>query len=136
MKLTNKEERFCRCVAEGMTGSEAYRNVYDVSNSTDTTIWTNSSKLSKKANIQARIKEIREEMQKAVTWTREMSVKALLTAFKEGTPQVKVSAVREINAMYGYNHAQQIEITSSGDMSATRDLVVDILKNKHKNANT
>jgi hypothetical protein len=43
-----------------------------------------------------------------------MSVKALVAAYREGSGSVKVSAVKELNAMHGYNEPAKLNI--SGNM--------------------
>ena len=113
MSLTPKQERFAKCIADGMTQADAYRTAYDAVRMKPTSIHVNASKLMADANISRRVKEIRGTLEKKALWTREMSVKALVTAYKEGNPGVKVSAVKELNAMHGFNAPQRVEVSGT-----------------------
>lgn len=56
--LTEKQERFARGLAAGLTNAEAYRQAYDCSNMQGNTIHTESSKLAASPKIDARLKEL------------------------------------------------------------------------------
>lgn len=113
-KLTAKQEKFCQAIADGMTQADAYRAAYDADRMKDNTIYPLASKLMKNSKITARIAELREAVQEKQLWSREMSVKALVQAYKEGSGSVKVAAVRELNAMHGYNEPAKLNV--SGNM--------------------
>lgn len=113
-KLTAKQEKFCQAIADGMTQADAYRAAYDADRMKDNTIYPLASKLMKNSKITARIAELREAVQEKQLWSREMSVKALVQAYKEGGGSVKVAAVRELNAMHGYNEPAKLNV--SGNM--------------------
>lgn len=57
-KLTPKQEKFCQGVVSGMTFKDAYINAYDAENMSDHGIRKESSKLAKRDDITARIKEL------------------------------------------------------------------------------
>ena len=63
-KLTSKQEHFCQLVAEGKLLTEAYRDAYNVGESTKpSTVWTNASNLAvKNTKVALRIKELTEEI--------------------------------------------------------------------------
>lgn len=65
------------------------------------------------SNVASRVAELKRELSKKALWTREMSVKALIQAYKEGKPSDKVSAVKELNAMHGYNSPQKVDLLNS-----------------------
>jgi len=113
-KLTAKQEKFCQAIADGMTQADAYRAAYDADRMKDNTIYPLASKLMKNSKITARIAELREAVQEKQLWSREMSVKALVQAYKEGSGSVKVAAVKELNAMHGYNEPAKLNV--SGNM--------------------
>ena len=50
-KLTHKQFAFVRAIAGGATQSDAYRQAYDCSNSTDPSVWCNASKLAADAKV-------------------------------------------------------------------------------------
>lgn len=111
--LTVKQEKFCQAVANGMTQADAYRSAFNASNMKDATIWKRASELMVNGAVAGRVAQLRENLEKKALWTREMSVKALVTAYKEGNAAAKVSAVRELNLMHGFNEPQKIQL--SGD---------------------
>jgi hypothetical protein len=113
VKLTAKQEAFCQGIADGLGQADAYRAAYDADRMKDSTIYPLASKLMKNSKITARIAELREAVQEKQLWSREMSVKALVQAYKEGS-SVKVAAVRELNAMHGYNEPAKLNV--SGNM--------------------
>ena len=71
-----------------------------------------------------RIAELRAGVQEKQLWSREMSVKALVQAFREGTGSVKVAAVKELNAMHGYNEPAKLNINGAM-VHEVRRLIVD-----------
>lgn len=116
--LTVKQEKFAQCVADGMTHSDAYRTAYDSSNMKEASIWRKASELMANKQVLDRINELRAKVAKKSEWTREMSIKALVQAYKEGAPSAKIQAVKELNLMHGYNAPQKLDHTSSdGSMS-------------------
>ena len=64
MALTPKQEKFCQCVVSGMSYSDAYKSAYDT-NTTDNAIYTESSRLALRDDIQDRILALRKPLEKA-----------------------------------------------------------------------
>lgn len=116
MNLTPKQELFAQNVASGKTQADAYRAAYNAGKMKDATIISKASILMADGNIRARVAEIKKTLENKQLWTREMSVRALMGAYKEGSPSVKVSAVKELNLMHGYNAPIKIDttVTTSG----------------------
>lgn len=108
IKLTQKQENFCQAIASGMNASDAYRAAFDTVNATPKTINEHASRKMANAKVKARILELKEEMAAKALWTREDSVRALRESIEENG-SVKVSAVKELNAMHGYNAPKKIE---------------------------
>lgn len=121
MTLTPKREKFAQCVADGMSQAEAYRTAYPRSLAwNQATVHQAASRLMANGKVSARVAELRAEVAKKHLWTREMSVKALVGAYKEGNPAVKVAAVKELNAMHGFNAPQKVDVLNSdGSMAPT-----------------
>lgn len=111
--LTAKQEKFCQCVADGMTQADAYRTAYNAGGMKAKTIHERASNLMADGKISARVASLKEALASKQLWTREMSIEALVTAYKEGNAAAKVSAVRELNLMHGFNEPQKIQL--SGD---------------------
>jgi phage terminase small subunit len=120
-KLTARQESFAQAVASGMNQSDAYRKAYSADKTSDKVIWINASKVAKNDKVLLRIDELKAELASKFLWTREMSVKVLANiaaakvGFKGGE---KVSAVRELNLMHGFNQPIKIDNTS-GDKTIT-----------------
>lgn len=103
MSLTAKQEAFAQGIADGLDQASAYRAAYDASEMADNTIYARASELMKNSKVAERVAELKAALADKVLWTREMSVRALVQTFKESSGSVRVSAVKELNAMHGYN---------------------------------
>jgi len=134
VNLTPKQEKFAQCVADGMSQADAYRTAYDCAPSTKAeSIQVNACKLMADANVSQRVAELREMLTEKALWSREDSVNVLKSIANDemnAKPAERVSAVKELNAMHGWNK-QVIDHTSSdGTMSpnkAPKDLTAEEL---------
>jgi len=113
MALTVKQEAFCQAILSGMSQSGAYRASYNVKRMKGNAVDVEASRLVDNPNVSLRIAELKAEIAAKYLWTREMSVKALITAYKDGRPSEKVSAVKELNAMHGYNAPTKHEVVGT-----------------------
>jgi hypothetical protein len=116
--LTEKQEAFAKALASGMDQSDAYRAAYNAENMKNETIWNKASEMLKGdlgVRVRARVDElkaaVKQQSLKEFAWTREMSVKALVGVYKEGTPAIKIQAVKELNNMHGFNAPTKQEIS-------------------------
>jgi len=123
VNLTAKQEAFCQGIADGLGQADAYRAAYDAEGMKDNTIYPLASKLMKNSKITARIAELREAVQEKQLWSREMSVKALVQAYKQGSGSVKVSAIKELNAMHGYNEPAKVSINGNFVHKVVRQVI-------------
>jgi transposase len=128
VKLTAKQEAFCQGIADGLGQADSYRAAYDAEGMKDNVIYARASELMKNGKVTDRIKELRSEVQEKQLWSREMSVKALVQAYREGSGAVKVSAVKELNAMHGYNEPSKLNITGSMVTRIIREVADDNAK--------
>ena len=126
--LTAKQENFAKCLADGMTQADAYRTAYDAENMKADTIYSRASQLMADGKISARVKELRDALEKKALWTREMSVKALVAAYKEGNSSAKIAAVKELNLMHGYNEPIKHEVTGKNGSALVPVPVYKIVK--------
>jgi transposase len=125
VKLTAKQESFCQGIADGLGQADSYRAAYDAEGMKDNVIYARASELMKNGKVTDRIKELRSEVQEKQLWSREMSVKALVQAYREGSGAVKVSAVKELNAMHGYNEPSKLSITGNMVTRIVREVTDD-----------
>jgi hypothetical protein len=114
VKLTAKQEAFCQGIADGLGQADAYRAAYDADGMKDTTIYPLASKLMKNDKVTARIAELKSQVQEKQLWSREMSVKGLVAAYRVANEGKNASgmtgAIKELNAMHGYNEPTKHDV--------------------------
>jgi hypothetical protein len=128
IKLTAKQEAFAQAIADGLGQADAYRTAYDAEGMKDSTIYSKASVLMSDGKVRARVDELKAQVAEKQLWSREMSVKALVQAYREGSGAVKVSAVKELNAMHGYNEPSKLNITGSMVTRIIREVADDNAK--------
>lgn len=113
--MSPKQEHFAQCIADGMTQADAYRTAYDASKMKDSSIHVNASKLLADAKVAQRVAELRAKLSAKALWTREMSVQALVSAYKIAKGKDNASgmtgAIKELNAMHGFNEPTKHELS-------------------------
>lgn len=113
-KLTPKQEKFARNVASGMKQVDAYRDAYDTKTTNKNTQRVKALQETRKDNVAAMIEDLRRRAEEGVVWTRQMAMTALLDTYKLARDQNHATgatgALKELNAMYGYNEATKINI--------------------------
>lgn len=113
--LTEKQDAFAKAIASGSNQSDAYRAAYNAEKMKPETVWSNASRLLNDSKVSARIAELKAELAKKALWTREMSVKALIKAYKiaeeSGSASGMTGAVKELNLMHGYNEPAEMRLT-------------------------
>jgi len=113
LALTAKQENFCQCIADGMTQADAYRAAYSAEKMADKTIWEKASALMADGKVSARVDELRQALAQRLMWRREDSVEVLRKIAKED-PEAPhssiVSAVKELNAMHGFNEPTKVDL--------------------------
>lgn len=110
--LTHQQERFAQCVASGMSQAAAYREAYPRANTwRDSSVWVKASELSANAKVSGRIAALRAELAAKLLWTREQSV-TVLSGIACGAEKCsdRVSAVKELNAMHGFNAPVKMDV--------------------------
>ena len=113
--MSPKQEQFAQCIADGMTQADAYRTAYDASKMKDSSIHVNASKLLADAKVAQRVAELKAKLVSKALWTREMSVQALVSAYKIAKGKDNASgmtgAIKELNAMHGFNEPTKHELS-------------------------
>lgn len=118
MKLTAKQEKFAQGVVSGMSQADAYRAAYNAGKMKPETVQKRASELMRNGAVSGRVQELKKELADKELWTRENSVKALINTYKlaESTenPSAMTGAIKELNAMHGFNEPNKIDLTSGG----------------------
>lgn len=122
--LTPKQEQFAQIYVETGNASEAYRIAYN-SKSKDATVNPAASKLLKEYKIATRVRELQDEMEEKALWRRLNSVKTLSEIAMQGEKDSdRVSAVKALNSMHGWDK-QTIDHTSSDGTMSPLVVVLD-----------
>lgn len=93
-----------------MNQSDAYRAAYSAGAMKDTSINCNASKLLSDAKVAQRVDELRKALESKALWTREKSVQVLSEVADMGKYQERVSAVKELNSMHGFNAPTKLDV--------------------------
>lgn len=127
VKLTAKQEAFCQGIADGLGQADAYRAAYDCEHWKDNVIYSKASVLMKNGKVLERIAELKAEVQQKQLWSREMSVKGLVAAFKVAQTSSNASgmtgAIKELNAMHGFNEPTKVNVSGNMDHKVTRIII-------------
>ena len=114
VKLTAKQETFAQAIADGLGQADAYRMAYDAESMKDESIYPQASKLMKNPKVATRIGELKAQVVEKQLWTREMSVKGLMSAYRIAleakTSTGMTAAVKELNIMHGYNEPTKVAV--------------------------
>ena len=112
MELTAKQEAFAQAVSGGMNQSDAYRAAYDAGNMKPDVVNVKASQLAANGNVSVRIAELKAALASKALWSREDSVYALreIATDSEAKAAEKVSAIKELNLMHGFNAPTKLEL--------------------------
>ena len=127
--LTPKQEAFAKLVASGSNKSDAYRRVYDT-NTTPKVTGVKAGELAKVPHVAARIAELKADVRELELWSKEDSIKALMSVIKAPDKASDVvAAVKELKNMHGFNSATELKHT--GDIAITQIVrkIVDAASN-------
>ena len=115
MSITSQQEAFAQAVASGKSNAEAYRTAYPNAHKwTAQSVATEAYKIAVKPDVSRRIEQIRAELAEKGLWTREQSAKALIGVVNSPDKASDVvAAVKELNAMHGYNEPLKIDHSGS-----------------------
>ena len=96
-ELTPKQAHFARCVAQGMTQADAYREAYDPKQSTAATIHTLASRVMSRVEVRARVDALIKARERAVVasaLTDRDKVLSKLRSWLEGTEKTDSNLLR------------------------------------------
>jgi len=107
--LTPKQESFCLAYLETGNASEAYRRSYDVSRTSPKSINEGACKLLANTKIASRIQEIQGRILEKLVWEKQHSLQILAGIARDESARTteRIAAVKELNAMHGYNAPSQ-----------------------------
>ena len=129
IKLTAKQEAFAQAIADGMGQADAYRVAYDAERMKDSTVYSKASILMSDGKIRARVDKLKSMVVEKQLWTREMSVKGLIQAYRIAqdakTSTGMTAAVKELNVMHGFNEPTKLSITGSMIQRIQREVIDD-----------
>lgn len=129
VKLTAKQELFAQCIADGMGQTDAYRTAYDAEGMKDVTLYPLASKVMSNHKVTTRIAELKSQVVEKQLWTREMSVKGLIQAYRIAqdakTSTGMTAAVKELNVMHGFNEPTKLSITGNMVTRIVREVTDD-----------
>ena len=128
-KLTGKQEKFAQAIADGLDQSDAYRLAFNVRPTTKpSSIWVEASKAMSNPNVQQRVNELRKKLENRTLWSREQSVNALKEAYdvakEKNNSTGMTAAVKELNAMHGYNAPTQVELSGGISIQKIERVIV------------
>jgi hypothetical protein len=129
VKLTAKQEAFAQAIADGLGQADAYRVAYDAEGMKDSTVYSKASIMMNDGKIRARVDELKSMVVEKQLWTREMSVKGLIQAYRIAqdakTSTGMTAAVKELNVMHGFNEPTKLSITGSMIQRIQREVIDD-----------
>lgn len=112
-KLTAQQEKFCQLIADGHSQADAYRGAYKVGQSKPETVIQNASRLMADSNVSARVVALRAALTNKALWTREQAVQALIAEATGDRASDRISALKALNDMHGYNAPVKSDVTLS-----------------------
>lgn len=121
--LTEKQEKFCLNIINGMSQADAYRDAYPGIKMSNKTVWERASVLAKNSKVKARIDELRAEFAKPYIMTAQERLEWLTTVVKDDKQiiDVRLKASDQMNKMQGA-YVQRIE----ADVDTHIDIVVEL----------
>jgi len=124
-KLTPKQEKFCQLYVETGNASEAYRQAY---NSNSKAAAVDAKKLLDTPKISLRVQDLQEALEEKALWRRIHSVKILAEIAQASEKDAdRVSAVKALNAMHGWDK-QVIDHTSTdGSMTPVDKVTIEVI---------
>ena len=114
--LTPKQEVFVQGIIKGLSQADAYREAYNTKRMTDKTIHEAASRLVADSKVSARIKELREQMDKETIMSAQKRLEWLteVIADKDISIGDKLKAADIMNKMQGeYTQKVQAEVTNA-----------------------
>jgi len=133
-QLTPKQEKFAQCVASGMTQADAYRNSFDVRETTkDSSIHVSASKLMDDPKVWQRVEEIRKPIVQKAQITLESHLEELrvLRELAKDASQLSAAIAAEVSRGKASGHySDKVELTGKDGAPIEQNLTVSFVKAK------
>ena len=91
--LTPNQEKFVQGIIEGKSQAEAYREAYPKQRSSDKTVWEAASRLMANSKVNARLKELRDQLAKPSIMTAQERLEYLTRVIKGEEPEKLVQFI-------------------------------------------
>lgn len=123
MQLTAKQEAFAQAVAGGLNQSDAYRSAYSAGKMKADVVNVKASQVAAVGKVRVRVASLREELANKSLWTREQSVAVLAGVVDDMDARHgdKISAVKVLNDMQGFNAPTKLEVAAKVSISVNFD---------------
>ena len=111
-RIKPAQHHFVNLVLQGMTREAAYRQAFPQHKDSDQRmVWNMASRMLCRPHIKQALELGYQQMRANAVWERWQSIDALAAVVRgrKGLPDT-VPAVRELNAMQGYNEATRLEV--------------------------
>ena len=119
-KMTIKQENFITAYIETGNATKAYRVAYNADKMKDTTVNSRAYDLLKSSEITDRIDQLKEELSKKALWSIEEAIQALKGVLANPDKATDIiGAVKELNAMHGFNAPKKVENTGVSTLEVT-----------------
>jgi len=128
-KLTAKQLHFCRCVASGMSQAAAYREAYDVSDTTKaTTTHEAASRLMKRADVRARVDHLIRQREAGLVASALSDREKVLRKLRDWMDSAEPTDSNKIRAaeLLGKSTGLFRDVVESVDSKTSEDLLSDL----------
>lgn len=131
--LTGKQEKFCQCVADGMTQADAYRAAYSASKMKAKSVQESACLLMADPKISARVTALKESLAEKKLWTREESTRFYRSVVYDETGEIKasekISAAKQLDLTHGFSTTKIDHSSSDGTMTPPNKVLVEFVNN-------
>lgn len=121
--LTPKQEKFARCIIEGMSQADAYRSAYNCGKMSDKTIWENASRIMADGKVKARVQELRDQISSETIMSAKKRLEWLTSIIlnQEERTENRLKAADIMNKMQG-EYIQKIEADVNSEVNINIEL--------------
>lgn len=123
---TAKQEKFIKCIIDGMSQADAYRSAYSVKDMSDNAIYREASLLMNNPKVAQRLTELRNQMMKSSIMSAQKRLEwlsNLIANDEEGTNE-KLKAIDIMNKMQG-EYVQKVEADVKSEVTINIELSDD-----------
>ena len=116
-KLTDKQEKYCQYRMQGLSQRQAYRKAFPNNRQADEVVDSQASRLEKNVKVSARLKELREKVQKKGILTVQQILELLTKDAQSGELKAQdrhraMDMILKVNGAY----TQNIQMNANVDM--------------------